>query len=166
MSTESLQPEAQLDERLVAYLDGELDAEGAQLVEDLLSSNAEARRRLQLLDRAWRMLDTLDTDGPGDAFTRSTLEMVALAAEQEVDREAAASPRRRRRRQMAFGGGALAAVAAGFAAVALLIPDPNRNLLDDLPLLENLDEYRQIDNVEFLRLLYSERVVSEEVMEG
>ena len=49
--------------------------------------------------------------------------------------------------------GLLAAGAAGFLAVFLFRPDPNRQLLDDLPVLERLDEYRQIDKVEFLELL-------------
>ncbi len=44
-------------------------------------------------------------------------------------------------------------MAAGFFAVVLLMPDPNRQLLEDLPVLENLDEYRQIDDIEFLRML-------------
>ena len=39
---------------------------------------------------------------------------------------------------MGFGG-LLAASAAGFMAVAWLTPDPNRQLVEDLPVLENLD---------------------------
>jgi hypothetical protein len=47
----------------------------------------------------------------------------------------------------------LAALAGGFFTVVRLAPDPNRQLLEDLPVLENLDEYRQVDDIEFLRLL-------------
>ncbi len=61
------------------------------------------------------------------------------------------APRRRRRWLLAVAAGLLAAAAAGFAAVALYNPD--RQLLQDLPLLENLDEYRQIGSIDFLHRL-------------
>ena len=47
----------------------------------------------------------------------------------------------------------LTAVVVGFLAVALLWPDPNRPLLEDLAVLENLDSYRQVDEIEYLRML-------------
>ncbi len=52
----------------------------------------------------------------------------------------------------------MAAAAAGFLAVAALAPDPNRQLLEDLPVLLRFDEYRQVDSLEFLRLLRKEEV--------
>ena len=63
-------------------------------------------------------------------------------------------PRRRRRRWRVLAGlTLLVAVAGGFFTVVRLAPDPNRQFLKDLPVLENLDEYRQIDDIEFLRML-------------
>jgi hypothetical protein len=144
-----------LDEELVAYLDGELDPEGSRRIEELLASNAEVRRRLQEMERTWQLLDDLDTAPVGDQFARSTLEMVAVAAHKDVEQSMAEAPRRRRRRFLAVVVGLLAAVLAGFFAVALLWPNADRQLLEDLPVLENLDLYRQIDAVEFLDLLRS-----------
>lgn len=142
-----------LDEQLVAYLDGELDPGGRRRVEELLASDATVRRRMQEMERTWELLDDLDAAPAGDRFTQSTLEMVAVAVRQDVEQDAAEAPRRRRQCLWALGGGLLAAAASGFLAVVLLWPDPNRALLDDLPVLENLDEYRQIDDVEFLDML-------------
>ena len=147
---------AALDEQLVAYLDGELDAESGRRIEALLASDPEVRRRLQSLERTWDLLDQLDTAPVGEPFTHTTLEMVAVAARDDVEHDRAEAPRRRRRRRLAIGGGLLAAAAAGFLAVACLAPDPNRQLLEDLPVLVNFDEYRQVENVEFLRLLRKE----------
>lgn len=144
------------DEQLVAYLDGELDPEARRHIEELLASNADVRHRLQEMERTWELLDELDAAPAGSQFTHTTLEMVAVAARQELDESLAEAPRRRRRYAMAIGGGMLAVAIAGFLAVALLMPDPNRELLQDLPVLENLDEYRQIDDIEFLRLLQKE----------
>ena len=65
---------------LVAYLDGELDAESGRRIEALLASDPEVRRRLQSLERTWDLLDELDAAPVGEPFTQTTLEMVAIAA--------------------------------------------------------------------------------------
>ena len=41
----------------------------------------------------------------------------------------------------------------GLRVVAALAPDPNAQLLRDLPLLENLDQYKAVGSIEFLRAL-------------
>jgi len=143
-----------LDEELVAYLDGELDAESGRRVEALLASDPAVRRRLQSLERTWDLLDELDAAPLGEPFTQTTLEMVAIAAREDAERGRAEAPRRRRLVLLAVGAGLLAAAAAGFCAVTLYNPD--RQLLQDLPLLENLDEYRQIGSIEFLHRLRDE----------
>ena len=151
-----------LDEQLVAYLDGELDPESSRRIEELLATDAEVRRRLQEMERTWDLLDDLDAAPVGGQFTQSTLEMVAVAAQKDVDQSMAEAPRRRRRRALAATGALLVAVVLGFLAVVLLWPDPNQDLLHDLPVLENLDEYRQVENIEFLRLLANEGLFSKE----
>jgi hypothetical protein len=152
MSDDVTESTAPLDEQLVAYLDGELDAENSRRIEAMLASNAEVRRRLQSLERTWDLLDQLDATGLGEPFTRTTLEMVAVAAGDEAQQRLADAPRRRRRRRLAVAGSLLAAAVAGFLAV-FLWADPNRRLLQNLPVLENFDEYRQAESVEFLRML-------------
>jgi anti-sigma factor RsiW len=142
-----------LEEQLVAYLDGELDDASSRRIEELLASHPNVRDTLEKLEGTWDLLDSLGRAHIDEVFTRSTLEMVAVAATDDVEKEQAEAPRRRRRRWLIGGAGLLAAGAAGFLAVLLLRPDPNRQLLDDLPVLERLDEFRQIDRVEFLELL-------------
>jgi hypothetical protein len=149
---------APLDEQLVAYLDGELDAESSRRIEELLASDPEVRRRLQVMERTWEMLDQLDEAPVGGKFTETTLEMVAVAARNDVEESLAQAPRRRRRRLWIIGGSLLAALVAGFLVVALQVTYSNRQLLADLPVLENFDEYRQVDSIEFLRLLDKENL--------
>lgn len=146
--------EAQLDEQLVAYLDGELSDEEVRRVEALLASDPEVRQRLARLERTWALLDRLDRVPTDEQFTRSTLEMVAVSAKHDLDREQAERPRRRRRRWLMAGAGLLGAALAGFLAVAALWPDPDRQLLEDLSVLEDLDQLRHVEDVEFLRMLY------------
>ena len=60
------------------------------------------------------------------------------------------------------GGSLLAAGLAGFLAVALFAPDRNEQLIQDLPVLQNLDEYCQIDSIEFLQMLNQQGLFNEE----
>jgi hypothetical protein len=82
--------------------------------------------------------------------------MVALQEEAELSRRRAQAPRRRVRRWVIGGVGLLAAVLAGFLAVAVFWPEPDRQFLRDLPLLEDYDELNQIDDVDFLQTLYDQ----------
>ena len=162
MSEPQKQLDPNLQEQLVAYLDGELDAESRRRVEEMLANDPRVRGSMQKLDRTWELLDELDAAPPGENFTHTTLEMVAAAAAEDARRIQAGAPRRRRRRWLLLAAGMLAAGAAGFLVVAAIMPDPNRQLLQDLPLLENLNQYRQIDSLDFLRRLIAEKVFAEE----
>jgi hypothetical protein len=166
MPDDRSQDDAGLREDLVAYLDGELEAAESRRIEARLANEPGVRRMLQELDGTWSLLDELNTSPPDEHFTQTTLEMVALAADEDVARGRAEAPRRRRRRWLAAAGILLAAAAAGFAGVALLAPDPNAQLLRDRAVLENLDQYRQIDGVEFLRMLSREKLPAEEADES
>jgi anti-sigma factor RsiW len=161
MSQQPANVDLSLEEQLVAYLDGELDAETSRRIEELLATNPKARQTLQGLDRTWELLSELERPEVAERFTQSTLEMVTVAAAEDTERSRTEASRRRRWRRVTLGGSLLAAAAAGFLGVALR-PDPNRQLIDDLPVLENLDEYRQIDDIEFLRMLQKEGVFAEE----
>ncbi len=158
--------EGQLREELVAYLDGELDAEQSRRIEERAAAEPNARRMLEELDRTWHMLDELDALPASDDFTRTTLEMVALAASEDVEKAKAQQPRRRLRAGLWAVAGLLGAAAAGFLIVTSLIPDPNAQLLQDLPILENFDQYREIDSIEFLRSLNKEKLFAEDADEG
>lgn len=149
--------QTRIEEQLVAYLDGELDDADARRIEELLASDAEVRQTLEKLEATWGLLDHLDQAHVDEVFTQSTLEMVAVAAAEDVQKQQAEAPRLRRRRWWIAGGSTLAAGAAGFLAVLLFWPNPNQQLLRDLPVLERLDQYRQIDDGDFLQRLLDHR---------
>jgi hypothetical protein len=146
---------ANLKEQLVAYLDGELDDDGMREVEALLSTDPRAREALRQLETAWDLLDSLPRAEVDESFTESTIEIVAVSLEKEMEREEAARPRRERRNWGLAAAAVLAASVLGFAAVISLSDDPNDQLLRDLPLLERLDQYRHVDDLEFLRELHT-----------
>ncbi len=155
---------ALLEEQLVAYLDHELDESSSRRVEKLLAADPQVRERLRQLQQSWDALDELLPTDVDPSFTRSTLEMVALAAEEEACQQRGLAPRRRR----AWLGLAVVVLAglAGYAVVWRFWPDPNEQLLRDLPVLENLDQYQKIDDVEFLRKLHAEKLFAREAADG
>lgn len=142
-----------LDEELVAYLDGELDSQATKRLEDLLAADEPARKRLSQLANSWELLDQLPRATVDDLFTRTTVEMVALAEEDEVAKHQAGEPARRRIRWLAGGAAALCAAAIGFVAMALAVPDQNDPLLADLPVVYNLELYEPVASIDFLRQL-------------
>ena len=142
-----------LEVRLSAYLDGELDEVAGREVERLLETDPEARRLFRELEETWGILDVLERSGADPTFTRTTLEMVAVAAEEEVARQRRERPWRVGA-QIALGLAAVAAAALlGFFSMAWSYRASQQQLLRDLPLLQNLERYEQIGQREFLELL-------------
>ena len=156
----------ELQEELTAYLDGELDPPQRRQVEERISSDARYRTELARLERAWDLLDRLPTAEVDAAFTRTTLEMVAVAAENDLVDERAGAPRRRRNRMAVILCSLAAASLAGVVAGRTLWPDPNLPLLRDLPVIENFELYHQADDVEFLRQLDRAGLFAEEGEHG
>ena len=155
-----------LENQLVAYLDGELDEESRRLIDRRLAAEPELRDALGRLEQTWDMLDGLERSSIENTFTQSTLEMVAQVAAEDVRQELAEAPRRRRRRWLVVSMSMVASAAAGFLITVVLQPNPNRELLEDLPVLENLDRYREIDDMDFLRLLAAEDIFPAEDNDG
>ena len=160
MPTDETQEDFPAD--LVAYLDGELDAEQTRAVEERLSGDPAYRQQLRELQRAWDLLDQLPKAEVHDTFTQTTLALVAVSASGDV---AQAQVRRGRIRRWLWWTGsaaAAAAFAAGYFAVSTVVSRENRQLLRDLSVIQHLDEYRYADSVEFLRLLDHEGVFAED----
>ena len=150
-----------MHEELSAYLDGELDATSVRRVEDRLARDADYRSDLQRMERAWGLLDRLPRATVDEAFTKTTIEMVALAASEDAQAVSAEQPRRRRRRRLLGAAGMLAAGLIGFVIGTQIWTDPDEQLLRDLPVLQNFERYYQADDIEFLRMLEKEGLFEE-----
>jgi hypothetical protein len=159
-----------LDEDLVAYLDGELDDPASKRLEERLANDESARERLRALAGSWNLLDHLPRAAMDEAFTRTTVELVVDEARKDIAAEQAALPARNRRRWIAAAVAGLAAAMIGFVAVVVAWPDKNEQLLRDLPVVQNLEQYEilpQKDSIKFLRDLENEELfVADLVSEG
>lgn len=154
---------ATIDEELVAYLDGELDASGAARVERRLADDAPYRARLAQLQRAWDMLDTLQRIEANDDFARSTVEVIAVKAADDAQTGQMRAIRRRNFTWMSVAAAALVAATVGYMLFSRRLARPNEELVRDLPVIERIDEYGAVDSVEFVERLHQEGLFAADV---
>jgi hypothetical protein len=149
-------PEQPAADELVAYLDGELPPDDCRRVEERLAADADYRQQLRDLDQAWEALDALPTRKTNDDFARTTMELVAVAAQADASVVTESAAKARRRRMIWFTTAALAGCLLGFVAAWLLLPNRNLTLLHDLPVIRQVDVLRQVESADFLRRLAAE----------
>lgn len=152
-------PNDEMQERLNAYLDGELNAEESRAVEARLSKDPAWAAELQRLERAWNLLDQLPRSEVAHDFTQSTVEMIALDAADQLAEVIRPKPQRRWFDAALLTGGALAAALAGYLAIDSFRPKRDDAVLRELPVLQHLDLYARTDpgeSADFLRMLGEE----------
>jgi anti-sigma factor RsiW len=140
-------------ELLVAYLDGELAPEEALRVEQRLSEDEEFRQLLKGLQDAWDLLDELPQPTLDDGFTQTTVEMVAVRMGEEIEREQTLWYRTPWFQRTVTGVCIAMCCIVGFFIVRQRLENPQAELLRDLPVIEQVDHYTQVENLEFLQAL-------------
>ncbi len=144
-------------ENLVAYLDGELEDTESQEIDRILARSDVARHEVEALSRAWEMLDLLPKPNASSAFTEKTMTTLRL---EDVSTNFADQPWFIFVRRGAVATIWLTAIAAS-AVIGLLAtwqwyPNPYRDLLEELPVVKQLDVYSEVESVEFLQALQRE----------
>lgn len=150
-------------ENLTAYLDGELDENSTQEIEQVLAVSEVARHEVDMLSRTWDMLSVLPAHKASEQFTHKT--MTNLRASEQ----AGPSPLQlmiarnlRRAAVLAAWTGALCLVGyLGFLATNHWIPNESEQLLDDYSVVDSLDKYTEVGSLEFLQVLKSKHTFSE-----
>ena len=138
-------------EDLVAYLDGELPDAQVQQIDHIIARSEVARHEVEALSRTWEMLDALPSARASDDFTSRTMTNLKVMEAPFV--LADQSWFGYLTRTLAVSGWLLAlglCSVIGFQITRHWIPDPNEELLQELPVIENLDHYREIREIEFL----------------
>jgi hypothetical protein len=157
-------------DNLTAYLDGELDDGATQEIEQILAASPVARHEVDMLSRTWDMLGALPTHKASGEFTRKTITHLR-AAEQAGPGAAAELVYRNARRGAVLGlwAGALALSGyLGFMAANHWVPNEAELLLEDYPIVNNLDKYSEIINrgsdgtpIRFLEVLKAKHTFSD-----
>ena len=141
-------------ENLVAYLDGELEDAPSQEIDRLLARSDVARHEVEALSRAWEMLDLLPNPKASSEFTSKTMATLQL---EEVPHSITDQPWFVYLRRGSVAAVWMAVIAAsggvGFLATWQWYPNPNRDLLEALPVVKQLDVYAEVESKEFLDAL-------------
>jgi len=148
---------------LIAYLHGEVDPRTAEQIERRLAEDPQLAQRLREHQQAWDFLDELPREEASDDFTQTTLRMVAVAAADDVRQHAVTARKRRTWLRAAAGASLIVAALVGFRLASQRLTRADRELLRDLPVIENLDALQQVEDVEFLRALENEGLFVAEV---
>jgi MoxR-like ATPase len=150
-------------ENLVAYLDGELDEHASQGVEQVLAESVVARHDVDMLSRTWDLLNVLPGIKASEEFSRKTLTSIRAAETPKTSRFSAAAARNARRGILLAAWLALVAVCglAGFEASRRFVPDETELLLEDYDVIMRLDEYTEVGDIEFLRILNANRTLAD-----
>jgi anti-sigma factor RsiW len=162
----SLTEPGTIDEEIVAYLDGELDTEAMARVERRLTEDVTYRSRLGQLQQTWDLLDSLRSSEADDEFTASTVAMVAVQAEQEAKTQKLRLVRQQSLGWLALASVILLSIASGYAVLHRRMTREDRALVRDLPVIEHVDKYLNIDDVDFLKQLERENLFAAEVDDG
>lgn len=155
-------------EKLVAYLDGELPEGDAREVEQSLASDPAMRAEVEKLNRAWDMLDLLPRPNASGEFSSRTLATLKvpeattalpdeIAGTPTVAIGTVSPPRFGISWQVAWSAGLVAIGLLGFVVGRMTARPDDDVWLDDLPLIEQLDVYREIGDSQFLRDFQRER---------
>lgn len=139
---------------LVAYLDGELEDVPSQEIDRILARSEVARHEVEALSRAWEMLEILPRPKASNAFTERTMSTIRLAESPHGWTDHPLLVYVRRGAVAATWAAALGVSAIiGYLATTEWYPNPNRQLLEELPVVRHLDEYEEVGSMEFLKQL-------------
>ena len=147
LNTENANPD---DEQLTAYLDGELPDEARSSVETRLAVDETFRQRLHELQRTWDVLDELPKPKVDHSFTQSTLEIVVADAKNAGRQSGGIVWRDWALRIFVFGFVPALSMIASYYLIQNWQDRSNRELLQQLPVIDNVDVYLKAQNAEFV----------------
>lgn len=130
------------DETLVAYLDGELPGEQANLVEQEINTNAEIRQRVDSLRATWELLLDLPSDPkPTRDLAQSTIELITLELEKK---NTSLWSKLRKNRWLMLGSLAILLLSTGLAAGKIVSQLSQQRFMRNLPAVVELTSLRNV----------------------
>jgi len=162
MTNDPVQLSAEQRTDLVAYLDGELNEDATQQMERLLAESPQARHEVDMLGRTFALLDTLPRPNASEEFSANTL--AVLKAESDASRWIDRPWYRHTRRGLVLAVwvvGLVLAGTTGYFAANRFVPSEETRLIRELPVIENVDTYSDVD-FELLKELEKEDVFDDE----
>ncbi|RLS35860.1 MAG: hypothetical protein DWH81_13490 [Planctomycetota bacterium] len=153
-------------DNFVAYLDGELSPDEIKKLEGILADSPVARKDVEMLVRTYELLDLLPRPQATTEFTQRTMATVKLA-DVKPDLTQSWWYKRAHLFVVTAAGAGLLVVSGllGYASTNRWAPSNEELLLRDLPIIQNIDEYRQVGQHEFLERLEGQPLLMQEILE-
>jgi hypothetical protein len=152
---------------LIEYLDGELSIEAKREIEDRLSREPELRALLAQLEQDWSSLDLLERAGTDKQLVATTLETIIASVEHK---KTATRPKFYVVRLCLLLLFVVSVFFFSFQFGERLAPDDNFMLRVESPVIERLDQYLMLLDIDsdlsLLRLLAERRVFLPPLAEG
>lgn len=149
-------------DNLVAYLDGELNEGATNEIEQLLANSAEARAEVERLSTTWNFLDDLAQPKASPGFSEKTLATVKIAEVQAGNGSRWSVRARRGAVTIVWIAALVLSAGIGFMATHHWIPNPATTLSDELPLIESLHIYSEVETVDFLTQLKNSKLFDDQ----
>lgn len=152
-----------INEELTAYLDGELSGDELSAVEQRLQDDPSYLAQMQKLQQSWDLLDVLPPTQGYDGFVKTTMELAVRDSDRDF------------KKKSWLGKGLItklamflvlpgAVFASGYAVTHQRITSPYRQLIRELPLIENHDRYSKMSfEIDFLTQLNEASLFTREV---
>ena len=147
-------PIDELDELLVAYLDGELPPEERSVLETRLGRDSSLRKRLRTLQHGWDMLDELPMATPSAVLLESTIRMAAMEASQGKSSTAASRASNwLRSKNLWVALVTVLCLGVGVAGARVRERQQFRSQLSQLPTAMHVDAYLNANDIDLMRRL-------------
>jgi anti-sigma factor RsiW len=152
----------EMRENLVAYLDGELDEAATQKIEQTLAENSDVRGEVESLARTFEMLDELPRQEVSEEFTAHTLSTIQVSRQSQTDKDDL-QPRRVDNRILIAGWvvGLVLSVLLGVLIGGRFSRDDSARLVEEFPVVKDLDIYTEIGSIEYLQKLETDGVLND-----
>ena len=140
----------EVDEQLVAYLDGELPPEEIREVERKLADDALLRKRLRELQNGWQMLDELPLATSSQLLVETTMRLAAVDAKTSLVKDVPATPLSRFGPLIGLALATAVCLMVGIGVVRAQDAWRYRKQLRDLPTAMHLDAYLHATDIELM----------------
>lgn len=142
---------------LVAYLDGELAEEEARRIESKLLEDQTVRRQAEALEKTWNLLDRLPSPPVSESSVGRTVQSISSMVLKTEHPLSAKSVPVRWKRPAFVAISIFFSFLCGLALPRLIWGDRTGRLARQLNVVEHLDEYREVGDLDFLESLRHSR---------
>ena len=157
---------AELRTELVAYLDGELDEQTNERIEQTVAGNEVARREIERLSRVYDLLDELPLEQPSQEFTQTTVSAVRAEVVEEGSLGRIRDAVQRWKPVVLTAVAATLVTTLGTVLGSATLRSRSEQRLRLVPVARDLPKLEAIGEIEFVTRLQNERSLRDQLFDA